>query len=61
MGPLNGEDWPSIFNNYDGSFDILNLDQKASNHINGFWEHYGLKLDYNVEHKPELKKSIRFF
>lgn len=30
-----------------------NIDDLAEQHINEFWEHYGLKLKMKVEHKIE--------
>lgn len=29
------------------------LDAIATNHINNFWSHWGLKLNFDIEHKPE--------
>ena len=49
---LNGLDWKTILNERD-SFYIDNINDYVTKHCDEFWQHYDLKINYNLIHKME--------
>lgn len=55
IGSLGGINWDELFKQnlspFEGEFN--NIDALAKQHIYDFWQHYGLNLDFDIEHKKE--------
>jgi hypothetical protein len=58
---LGGEDWPAYISNIKKVTDFnARIDVLAHEHLKTFWDHYGLQIQYDVEHKPDHIAKILF-
>lgn len=58
LGKKSEKEWIEYFNKPMINWEI---DQYAKTHINEFWSHYDLQLDYNIEHKHEHTSKKMFY
>ncbi|MEH2164373.1 MAG: hypothetical protein V7K38_25830 [Nostoc sp.] len=56
LQPLAGMDWDIIFQ--ENGNELKQLDLFAKNHIDAFWQRYGLELPFDIEHKLENTFTI---
>jgi hypothetical protein len=59
---LGGEDWHVYISGLNDSKDFsTRIDILAYEHIKNFWDHYGIQIQYQVEHKPENVAKTLFW